>query len=390
MRRRHKPVGSIERGIRRILLPSGQERFRVQLGRRGKGQRRSKLCASYAEAKALKEEWTLRGLPAPGAPPVSARHDAVATVDDGFRHRALDLEQRRKDSSVVERIRTFLRGRWPEGATLALSAVTVADVEGYRDRRAAAGCQPNTITRELREWRAMLKQARPDGFKLPAEVFPPENMTRVRQLSPEEYARVFPYLAERHGELFADMSELALLGVMRQADVRLLQRRHVHLTERLLLLPRTKGGPRAVRLSPEAVVILRRAMARQPMHDYVFANPRNGQPYSRVHISRCWRHAARECGLKDFTFHDLRHHGPTVAVNAGATTAILQAMGGWKSAKMVERYAHVLDPTLDEYLNRIGSSRKGSPSRPGARRVEPLSEHRLGQRRVSGGRRAKP
>src|SRR5688500_11983663 len=98
---------------------------------------------------------------------------------------------------------------------------------------------------------------------------------------------------------------------------------------------RRSVGCRILHCMSTGIVILRRAMARQPRHDYVVANPRTGQPYSRVHISRCWRHAARECGLQDFTFHDLRHHGPTVAVNAGATTAVLQAMGGWKSAKMV-------------------------------------------------------
>src|SRR5437773_1310939 len=173
-----KQKGWIEPGIRRIVLPkSGETRFRVQLGTRT--YRRSHLCKTYHEAQALKEEWTLRGLPTKDAPPISPEHDVVATVDDGFRHRVLDLEPQGKDS----------------------------------------------------------------------------------------------------GERFAQRSALALLGVLRQADVRLLQRRQVRLAERLLLLPRTNGGkPRAVRLSGAAVTILRRALARQPQHDYVFANPRTGQP----------------------------------------------------------------------------------------------------------------
>lgn len=37
-------------------------------------------------------------------------------------------------------------------------------------------------------------------------------------------------------------------------------------------------------------------------------------PYSRIHVSRVFRKAARAGGLKDFHFHDLRHHdGPTRA-----------------------------------------------------------------------------
>jgi integrase len=204
----------------------------------------------------------------------------------------------------------------------------------------------------------MLKGAIPE-FKVPTNIFPPENLTRVRMLSPEEYTTVFPYLAEKYGEVFADLSQLALLGVMRQADVRFLKRSQVRLTERVLLLPTTKGDqPRAVRLSPDAITLLTRAMKREPRNDYIFANPRSGQPYSRVHVSRCWRNAARECGLQDFHFHDLRHHGPTVAVNAGASSAVLQAMGGWKSAKMVERYAHVMAPALDHYLSQIGNGKR--------------------------------
>src|SRR3989442_1041429 len=355
--RTRKQKGWIEPGIGRITLPiSGETRFRVQLGGRGRGMRRSKLCKTYHEAATLKEDWNRRGLPPAGAPAVSTRHDVVATVDDGFRHRVLDLEQRGKDSAVTERIRVFLRKHWSEGVALPLSAVTVETIAQYRDVRLLA-CKANTVVRELREWRAMLKKARSDGFVLPASVFPPEDMTRVRQLTPDEYATVFPYLADQYGDVFADLSELALLGVMRQADVRFLQRSHAHLSARVLLLPRTKGGPRAVRLNRQAVAIVQRAMARQPQHDYVFANPRTGQPYSRVHISRCWKNAARACGLQDFTFHDLRHHGPTVAVNAGANTATLQPMGGWKSARMVDRYAHVLNDTVDQYLDLIGGQR---------------------------------
>lgn len=320
-----------------------------------RGNRRSHLCKTLEDALALKREWTQRGLPPKGAS--APRDEILATVDDGLRHRVMDLEQRGKSAAVTERIRVFLRKTWPVGAMLPLNVLTVQTLEEYRDRRQSAGCQQNTIVRELREWRAMLKQFVPE-VKVPAHVFPPENLTRVRMLSPEEYATVFPYLREKFGEVFADLSELALLGVMRQADVRFLKRSQVRLTERVLLLPTTKGDqPRAVRLSPDAVTLLTRAMKREPQHDYVFANPRSGQPYSRVHASRCWRIAAQECGLTDFHFHDLRHHGPTVAVNAGASMPVLQAMGGWKSAKMVERYAHVLAPALDHYLNQIGNGK---------------------------------
>jgi integrase len=149
--------------------------------------------------------------------------------------------------------------------------------------------------------------------------------------------------------MLGDMADLAMLGVMRLSDVRLLQRKHVNLAVGMLELPSTKSGPRAVRLCKEAVAIVKRALARHRESQYVFPN-QQGKPYSRVHISRCWRNAARTCGLANFSFHDLRKVLPTRALNRGASTAVVQMMGGWASARMVERYASVLNPTLDQYL----------------------------------------
>ena len=69
-------------------------------------------------------------------------------------------------------------------------------------------------------------------------------------------------------------------------------------------------------------------------------------PYSRVHVGRIWRKAAQAAGLQDFHFHDLRHHGATMALNAGFTAPIVMALGGWKTERMMRRYAAVTDKTL--------------------------------------------
>ena len=59
--RTRKQQGLIEPGIRRITLPiSGETRFRVQLGGRGRGMRRSKLCKIYHEATTLEPARSMR------------------------------------------------------------------------------------------------------------------------------------------------------------------------------------------------------------------------------------------------------------------------------------------------------------------------------------------
>ena len=54
---------------------------------------------------------------------------------------------------------------------------------------------------------------------------------------------------------------------------------------------------------------------------WLFPNP-DGGPYSRSQVSRVWHEAATAAGLTDFHFHDLRHHGATMALNAGFTASI--------------------------------------------------------------------
>jgi hypothetical protein len=112
-------------GIRRIRLESGEVRYRVQI--QIHGTRRSHLCKTNEQALALRREWIERGLPPKNAPGLPDEISAtVATVDDGLRHRVLNLEQRGKSGAVAERIRVFLKKTWPAGAAMPLNGLTVS------------------------------------------------------------------------------------------------------------------------------------------------------------------------------------------------------------------------------------------------------------------------
>jgi integrase len=344
-----------EKGITQIVV-NDRLVYRVQM-QRGK-HRVSQLCGTLKEALLIKEEWDTRGLPStrPARPP---RDETPATVDDGWRQYELWLRGRNKDARRgAHDPRQRIRQHWPEYADQMISAVTPDDTIEVRRRLERAGFKPNTIVRDQRAHRAMIKKVRP-GFQFPAEAFPPEDLTRVRMLTPEQYTAVFDDMALRSGPRFARMAELATLGIMRQHDVITLTRTMVRLGERLILLPRTKGGaPRAVPLSDQAIAILQAQLADSP-HEYIFADPRTGRPYSRGHVYRAWNRSARACGLGDFTFHDLRHHGPTVLANHGANELMLEAVGGWSAktgGRMVRRYAHILAPTIAAQMERIAAS----------------------------------
>jgi len=89
-------------------------------------------------------------------------------------------------------------------------------------------------------------------------------------------------------------------------------------------------------------------------------------------VSRLFRKATRAAGLRDFHFHDLRHHSATKALNAGFSGEIVKALGGWKSGKMMRRYAAVTDQTLRAAAEAV-SGHEAVPARKrgGHRRWQP-------------------
>jgi integrase len=199
--------------------------------------------------------------------------------------------------------------------------------------------KPSTINRDLRTLRAALKNTRPE-YRFPAGAFFPKDETRVRWLRPDEELLVLePMLSP-----FREMATLAALTLMRQGEIRLLRHESVHLEQGVILLPRAKAGARPVLLSERAWKLLQAQLEAQA-GPYVFPKP-DGRPYSREQVGKAFRRAARGAGLRDFTFHDLRDHGATMALNRGFTAPIVMALGGWKTERMMRRYAAVTDATL--------------------------------------------
>jgi integrase len=214
-----------------------------------------------------------------------------------------------------------------------------ADLFAFRNARLQAGVKPGTINRDLRVLRAALKRVRPD-YRFPPGLFFPEDDTRVRWLRTEEEALLFASIRSPFGE----MAQLAALTLMRLSEIPLLRRDQVDLAQGVVVLAKAKGGPGVVMLSETARGILGEQLRRHES-EWVFPAP-HGRPYTRCYVDGVFRKASRAVGLRDFHFHDLRHHGATMALNANYTAPIVIALGRWKSEKMMRRYAAVTDKTL--------------------------------------------
>ena len=58
-------------------------------------------------------------------------------------------------------------------------------------------------------------------------------------------------------------------------------------------------------------------------------------------VNTAWRNALKKSGIEDFHFHDTRHTWASLLIQNGVPKGMIKELGGWKSDKMVERYAHL-------------------------------------------------
>ena len=74
----------------------------------------------------------------------------------------------------------------------------------------------------------------------------------------------------------------------------------------------------------------------EPYHDPRLYKFPSGSPIKKAHATAC-----RRAGIEDFHVHDWRHHWACQCVMAGIDLETIRQEGGWKSLRMVERYATV-------------------------------------------------
>ncbi|MDR0380219.1 MAG: tyrosine-type recombinase/integrase, partial [Candidatus Accumulibacter sp.] len=63
-------------------------------------------------------------------------------------------------------------------------------------------------------------------------------------------------------------------------------------------------------------------------------------PIKRL-TTKSWYNALKRAGIENFRWHDLRHTWASWLVQEGVPLYALQEMGGWKTADMVRKYAHL-------------------------------------------------
>jgi integrase len=79
-----------------------------------------------------------------------------------------------------------------------------------------------------------------------------------------------------------------------------------------------------------------------------------GKPIVQV-STKAWYGALKRAEIKNFRWHDLRHTWASWHVQQGTPLFVLQELGGWESAEMVRRYAHLAADHLAPFADRLSA-----------------------------------
>ena len=145
------------------------------------------------------------------------------------------------------------------------------------------------------------------------------------------------------------MADLALSTGLRQANVLGMRWEWVDLRQRVVLVPAEvmkAAKPLRVKLSPEALRIIKAQRGKHP--DWVFVSEKKPtQPPTEIKVG--WKAALKRAKIPHCTWHDLRHTWATWHVLNGTPIRVLQELGGWADARMVNRYTHMAESHADQY-----------------------------------------
>lgn len=182
--------------------------------------------------------------------------------------------------------------------------------------------------------------------------------TRERYLSNDEIAALLALLAqlEASGEetVFTVAAfRLLLLTGARLSEITTLKWDYVDLDNALLRLPDSKTGKKVIRLNVPALQVLS-ALPRVEGNPYVIAGHRPGAHV--INLQKPWRRIRAQAGLADVRIHDLRHSFASVAINNGASLAMVGKLLGHTRPETTARYAHLADDPLRALNEQIGTA----------------------------------
>lgn len=183
---------------------------------------------------------------------------------------------------------------------------------------------------------------------------PGGDIQRIRHLKPDEVMR----LARSMPEQYRDLLYMAVATGLRRSNVLKMRWDQIDFGSRTIRvdgLDMKNGETLVLPLTQMAIDILNRR--KDNGSEWVF--PLNGKKPLNEISSKVWSTACAKAGLEDLRWHDLRHTWASTLRKGGVDTKVLKELGGWKDARMVERYAHLDVSHLSQHAQALDEAFKG-------------------------------
>ncbi len=246
-----------------------------------------------------------------------------------------------EDKAKLRWLDRFLVGR-------ELNSINRELIDRITEAKRADGCSNATVHRTLALLRAILRKCERDWEWIehaPAVRLLKEPMRRIRFLTRDQAQALLRELPEH----LRDMATFALSTGLRAANVTGLTWEQVDLSRKLAWVhPDQAKGRRAIPVpfNEAADEVVRRQAGAHPVYVFAF----RGKPLTQL-TTKAWYGALRRAGIENFRWHDLRRTWASWHVQGGTPLHALQELGGWETASMVRRYAHLAADHLAAYVN---------------------------------------
>jgi integrase len=175
---------------------------------------------------------------------------------------------------------------------------------------------------------------------------PSEGRGRERRLTAEELEKLETEIRASRNPWIAAAFTFAVETAMRQGELLSLTWPQIDRQRRLALLMDTNkiknAEPRAVPLSTKALAAL--DSLPRALHGPIFK-------VERMTLYHAFLYACRRAGIKDYTWHDLRHEALSRLAERGDFSVLeLAAVSGHKTVQMLKRYTHLQAEALARKL----------------------------------------
>jgi integrase len=188
-----------------------------------------------------------------------------------------------------------------------------------------------------------------------------EPKNRLRYLTEQEESSLL-------GECDEPLRTIVLVGIYAgvriKAEVLTLKKENVDLARRLVTIEAAyskNGETQTIPIHSRLVEPLRARML-ESSSEFVFCR-KNGEAVRSIRTA--FENACKRRGLEKVTPHTLRHTFASKLAMSGAGNKTLKELGRWKTAGMIDRYAHLSEEHLREALEKIGVNSTTLVTTPG-------------------------